>query len=311
MIRIRLIPFALIAGLGILSLPAHAETAGVREIAITIDDPDQNADDTPLLSLEQRNEAILQALRQEQLHAALFVCGMRVDNPEGKEHLLAWNRAGHLIGNHSYSHFFFPRAGFETFSADVLRGEAVIANLTQFHRLFRFPYLKEGSTREQRDRMREFLKSRGYRQGYVTIDTSDWAIDARLRKKLDVNPKADLDPYRQFYLEHIWTRASYYDQLALDVLGRPVKHTLLLHHSLLNALFLPDLLDMFKSKGWKLTDASEVLNDPVFSAAPDVVPAGESIIWQLAKETGRFDDKLRYPAEDGAYEDARMNELGL
>jgi hypothetical protein len=58
-------------------------------------------------------------------------------------------------------------------------------------------------------------------------------------------------------------------------------------------------------------DASEALSDPVFSAEPDIVPAGESIIWQLANETGRFDGELRYPAEDGVYEEPTMNELGL
>jgi hypothetical protein len=63
----------------------------------------------------------------------------------------------------------------------------------------------------------------------------------------------------------------------------------------LNALFLGDLLDMFKSKGWKLTDAQEAFKDPVFQATPKIVPAGESIIWALAKEAGGFDNLLRYP----------------
>jgi peptidoglycan/xylan/chitin deacetylase (PgdA/CDA1 family) len=302
---------ALLSGLAVVSPLASGQSASVREVAITIDDPDLNADDTPLLSLDRRDAAIREALKREHLQAAIFVCGMRVDHPKGREHLLAWNRAGHLLGNHSYSHLYFPRAGFEQFSADVLRGESVIADLPQFRRLFRFPYLKEGATREQRDQMRAFLAAHGYRQGHVTIDTSDWAIDARLRKRLNMDSKANLDAYRQFYLDHIWARASYYDRLATEVLERPVKHTLLLHHNLLNALFLPDLFAMFKSKGWKLINASEALSDPVFSATPDIVPAGESIIWQLAKETGRFDGELRYPAEDAVYEEPKMNELGL
>jgi peptidoglycan/xylan/chitin deacetylase (PgdA/CDA1 family) len=291
--------------------PGHCENAAARELAITIDDLDLNAEDSPLLDPDRRNDAILAALHREKLQAAIFVCGMRVDNARGREHLLAWSRAGHLIGNHSYSHLYLPRAGFEKFSADVTRGEAVIADLPQFRKLFRFPYLKEGATREQRDEMRAFLAARGYRPGYVTIDTSDWAIDARLRKRLAADPKADLQPYRRFYLDHIWERASYYDRLASDVLHRPVRHTILLHHSLLNALFLPDLFAMFESKGWKLIDASEAFADPIFSASPDIVPAGESIIWQLAKQTGRFDGQLRYPAEDGVYEDPRMDALGL
>jgi hypothetical protein len=55
--------------------------------------------------------------------------------------------------------------------------------------------------------------------GYVTIDTSEWAIDGRLRKRLNDNPNADLTAYRDFYLEHIWERAQFYDQLARKVTG--------------------------------------------------------------------------------------------
>jgi hypothetical protein len=95
------------------------------------------------------------------------------------------------------------------------------------------------------------------------------------------------------------------------VLGRSVKHTLLLHHNVLNGLFLGDLLRMFRSKGWGLIDAEEAYTDQVFSAAPKVVPAGQSIIWSLAKETGKFDQVLRYPAEDGDYEKPRMDALNL
>jgi hypothetical protein len=36
-------------------------------------------------------------------------------------------------------------------------------------------------------------------------------------------------PYRDFYLTHMWERAQYYDDLARKVLGRSVKHTILMH----------------------------------------------------------------------------------
>jgi hypothetical protein len=44
---------------------------------------------------------------------------------------------------------------------------------------------------------------------------------------------------------------------------------------------------------------------------PKIVPAGESLIWALAKETGKFDKVLRYPGEDSEYENAKMDKLGL
>jgi len=84
-----------------------------------------------------------------------------------------------------------------------------------------------------------------------------------------------------------------------------------MHFNVLNGLFLGDLMEMFKTKGWQLIDAEEAFADPVFSAKPTIVPAGESIIRALAKESGTIDQRLRYPAEDGEYETAKMNKLGL
>ena len=280
-------------------------------VAITIDDLDVNADDTPRLGLEERNSAILNALCTKGLKAALFVCGMRVDNGIGRRHLQEWGRAGHLIANHTYSHKSFHSTTFDEFAADVLRGEAVIRDVPGFRKLFRFPMLKEGADREARDRMRAYLEVNGYRMGYVTIDASDWAIDARLRKRLAADPGADLRPYRAFYLEHIRQRSDFYDNLARRVLGRPIRHTLLIHHNLLNALFLDDLLAMIAGRGWKLLDAADAFQDPVFGQKPDVVPAGESIVWALAKQARRYDSELRYPGEDSSYEDPRMDALNL
>ncbi|MGH9914578.1 MAG: polysaccharide deacetylase family protein, partial [Pyrinomonadaceae bacterium] len=83
------------------------------------------------------------------------------------------------------------------------------------------------------------------------------------------------------------------------------------HFNLLNALFVGDLMQMFKNKGWQLIDAEDAFTDPMFAAKPNIVPAGESIIWALAKEAGKFDQLLRYPGEDGDYETAKMDKLGL
>ncbi len=41
------------------------------------------------------------------------------------------------------------------------------------------------------------------------------------------------------------------------------------------------------------------------------LPAGESLLWALAKETGKFENELRYPGEDDVYENPKMDELKL
>jgi peptidoglycan/xylan/chitin deacetylase (PgdA/CDA1 family) len=281
------------------------------QVAITMDDFSWG--NAVKLSADERNNEILATLQARSVKAALFVVGRNADSETGEGLLKKWDTAGHLIGNHTYSHRNYNDARMTTaaYAEDVLRAEAVLKEFSRFRKLFRFPMLKEGNTAEKRDGLRAFLKQHAYRTGHVTIDNSDWIVDERLRMKLAKDPQADLKPYRDFYLQHMWDRAVYYDDLGRKVTGGNVKHTILTHFNLLNGLFLGDLMDMFKSKGWQLIDAEEAFTDPVFAAEPKIVPAGESIVWSLAKATGKIDKNLRYPAEDGEYERAEMDKLGL
>jgi beta-lactamase class D len=103
--------------------------------------------------------------------------------------------------------------------ADILKCEPLLSNYSGFRKLFRFPYLAEGKTREGRDRMRALLKQHGYANAHVTIDTSDWYIDNRLKARLKADPSAQIAAYKRFYLDHIWERANFYDGLAQSLLG--------------------------------------------------------------------------------------------
>src|ERR1041384_4566377 len=299
-----------IAALGLGGVPAVARKPATQ-FSITMDDFHWH--NAVGLTATERNQAILNTLEANSIKAALFVIGRNIDSAEGKQLLSPWDKAGHLIGNHTYSHRNYNASAtvIDEYQQDILRTEALLKDFPRFRKYFRFPLLKEGDTPAKRDAMRTFFATNGYRNGHVTIDNSDWAIDQRLTTRLKTDASADVTPYRNFYMEHMWARAEYYDSLARRVLGRPVKHTVLVHFNLLNGLFLGDLISMFKSKGWQPIDAEEAFTDPVFSAKPNVVPAGESIVWSLAKEKGTIAKSLRYPAEDGEYENARMNKLGL
>jgi peptidoglycan/xylan/chitin deacetylase (PgdA/CDA1 family) len=276
-------------------------------VAITIDDVQWQG-----IPTERRSEAEERLLNHlGKTRAFLFATGGAVDNPHGESILRRWSAAGHRIGNHTYNHKFSSRVTPEEFEADILRNEEVLRRYSGFRKRFRFPALKEGQTRELRDRFRSFLDRHGYRNGPVTIDASDWYYNQRLLTRMEAERGFDVSRYRQPYLAHIWDRAQFYDQLSRDVLGRSVPHTLLIHYNLLNSFFLGDLQAMFRSKGWGVIDAEEAFSDPVFTRQPDTAPAGESLIWALAKETGRFEDRLRYPGEDSAYEKPLLDRLGL
>jgi peptidoglycan/xylan/chitin deacetylase (PgdA/CDA1 family) len=281
------------------------------QVALTMDDP--NISFASRIPWQEANKRILGALKAHQLNAALFVCGMRVDRPEAHGLVAEWNDAGHLICNHSYSHLLFtdPAVTYSEFAADFIRNEPIIAPYRQRTQLFRYPFLKEGDTVEKRDRFRSLLKENQYKVGHVTIDASDWYVDQRIRERLEKDPQANLDPYRDYLVAHLLDRAAFYRKLSVDVLGREIPHTLLVHYSYMNALFLPAVLEAFNQAGWEWIDANRAYEDPVFQRAPQTLPAGESLVWALAKETGKFDGILRYPGEDEKYEKPKMDALGL
>ena len=298
---------------GAASVAVHGfprDSTSAPSVSFTFDDP--KVSDQPLLSQFEIADRILTALKKAEIRAALFVCGKRVDSETGRALIKKWDEAAHMIGNHTYSHLNYnlDSTPFEVFSSDVVKAEPLINQCRNYARFLRFPYLKEGDTTDKRDRIRNWMREQHYRSAYVTIDASDWYIDDRLKARLSTNIRADLKPYREFYLDHLWNRSVYYDDLARKLTGRSIHHTLLLHHALVNGLFLADLIAMYKSKGWDVMSARDAYDDPIFSAQPKTIPAGESLIWSLAKETGKY-EPLRYPGEDAKYEEPEMNKRGL
>jgi peptidoglycan/xylan/chitin deacetylase (PgdA/CDA1 family) len=294
----------LIVGFLFFAQPAHA-----RSIALSFDDGPHMAD-TVRMTAAERNSAILKQLADAKVKSVLFVSF--TDKDEQRIALLRqWGNEGHLLGNHTATHpdFHDKQTTLETFEQDMLAGDAAIRTLPGYTRLFRFPYLKEGDTAAKRDGFREFLKSQSYRNGYVSVDMSDWYYSERLRDRLSKDPAADLSPYRDAYLRHVYERTEYYDELSRKVLHRSVLHVALMHHNLLNALFLRDVIRMLRNKGWEVIDAKVAFEDPVYRAGPNILPAGESILWALAKQNNV--PGLRYPAEDDSYEKPILDGLGL
>lgn len=259
------------------------------------------------------NEMILQALDSANLKAAFFVTGKNKLNAKGRFLLQSWDKRGHMIANHTFTHpsFNSDKVSLADFKQELLDTDEVIKGYQNYSKRFRFPYLKGGNTPEKVHGFRVFCDSLGYEMGDVTIDASDWYINSRLIKRLKKDPTADLEPYRAYYLAHLWDRAQFYEEISASLNGRHIPHTLLLHHNLTSALFLPDLIKMFEERGWQLVDAQEAFADSIFDARPQLIPAGESLIWALGRESGRFDSVLRYPPEDSQYEVIKMDSLGL
>ena len=298
-----------------ISCNSQTNTQNVRQdkpkISFIFDDGKTN--DIGEYTLEIWNQLLLDNLKKHKIKSILFSSGLNKTTEKGKYILSSWNDSGHLIANHTISHpnFNNKNISLKDFELELTQNDIIIKKYSNYYPYFRYPYLKEGDTKEKIEGFRAFLKQKGYRNGHVSIDASDWYIDSRLVTRLQENPKADISGFRDYYKNHLLNRALFYDSLAYQLTSRRINHVILLHHNLAAALFLDDLIKHFENDGWEIIDANEAYKDKIYNEVSNNIPAGESLIWALAKKSGKFEKLLRYPAEDGDYEKPMMDKLGL
>lgn len=292
-------------------LLAAAAAQPARKIALTMDDFHWRflgSDEGTVLA---KNRSLLSLLERENLRAAAFFVGSNVDSPIGREVLAAWSAAGHVIANHTWSHrnYNAPGTTYEFFSGDVAQAHAVLEKTKGFVPMLRFPALKEGDTREKRDAMRAWMKSHGYRNGHVAIDTSDWLYARELASRLEANPRYDTGRFRDAYLAHLLRMGEVYGGLATDLQYGDAPLTLLVHYNELNVRHLANVLASFRSRGWRWVGAAEAFGHPLYGKEADIVPAGESLLWALAKQTGRYDERLRHQGDQDKLEESLISKL--
>ena len=290
-----------------------AETKTKPAVSFTFDDGITS--DIVEFKFEEWNEMILSHLENENLKAVFFVTGQNKMDKKGQFLLKSWNDKGHKIANHSYTHpnFNSPENNSYLFENELKKTDSIISKFDHSIQLFRFPYLKEGQNKMKVDSIRKILSENKYSNGYVTIDASDWYVNQRLISRIkEVGfEKTEIEKFKDFYLQHIIDRANYYEKLSYEINERNINHTLLLHHNLASALFLGELIEKFKKEGWEVVNADLAYKDKIFKRIPDPNFAGESLIYSMAKQSGKYEKSLRYPAEDSRYEKDKMDKLGL
>lgn len=289
-----------------------AGAAFAQTVAFTFDDGPSLAE-TPRLTPQQRNQAMLDALARHRVKAALFVtCGNGADKPEGLALARAWGAAGHAIGNHTMTHpdLDGAKVSLAQYQQEVLDCDKIIAPLPGYQKWFRYTYLREGGTPEKRDGMRSFLGAQGYRNAHVSLDTSDWRLDQHLGETLAKDSKADLAPLKKAYLAHVRERALAYRDLSQRLQGREIAQVILLHHNLINALFLDDVIGMFKDMGWTIVAPATAFEDPVYQFAPQHAAHGQSLLLSMARSLGmdKFDKKRLQ--DDGEADIGRLTAQG-
>ena len=272
------------AASGFVACAPNIVTNSRPRLAVTMDD--FNLDFAEVLTPLQRNERILNVLAKHDHKAAGFVTGQFVNNGIGDQVVQSWSKAGHLLGNHTYAHMNSTDEDIKVIEADILKNDELMSNYAGYEKIFRFPFLAEGGEPSKVEHYRRFLARHGFRAAPVTIDTIDWYTASRLERRLRSNPSADISAYKAYYVEMVVTLAKHFQALAERLGYSDLPHTLLVHHTLLNGLFLEDVLSALKKGGWGFVDAREAFRHPIYALEPKTPTRGRSLLSVLAAENG-------------------------
>jgi len=240
--------------------------AAGREVAITIDDLPRGGDGGGKTFQEIRDMTgrLLAPFREQRIPVTGFVHAGRTDlAPLDLRRILdLWLDAGAELGNHTYSHADLNTVTVAEYEQEILKGEPALLSALQARgkklEFFRYPMLHTGPTPETKLAIERFLAGRHYRNAPVTFDDSDYMFAvAYLNPKLAARVKREYLPY----LESV---AAFFERRSVEVAGREFPQILLLHANELNSRMMPEILEMFRRRGYRFVALGEALEDGAY-----------------------------------------------
>lgn len=289
----------LVVSLALVTSVAVAAGEG-RQVAITIDDLPRGGDGGPydLAGVRAMTTKLLHPFREQRIPVIGFVNTGRTElDPQGLQEILnLWLDAGAELGNHSNSHLDINSVPLDVYTADIVRGEAAIrqalAPRAKTLEFYRHPYLHTGSTQEIKKGLQDFLDQRGYRVAPVTLDNADYAFAvAYLQPELRSRVRREYVPYMESTVE-------FFERRSVEILGREIPQVLLIHANEMNADLMPELLGMFRSRGYRFITLTAALADPAYRTPEEYAGrAGSSWLHRWSSTKGMAPKNEPDPAD--------------
>ena len=287
--------------------PQLSQKIHQKRMAITMDD--FNLGFEIGLNPEARHENILEAFDTVGHKAAGFVTGDFIDSKLGHRVLRDWIRKGHSIHNHTWSHLHADKTETKTYLSDIEKTRGFLMTFPGTSNFFRFPFLDDGRDRAQQVALFEGVKDLELRNAPVTMDSVDWYTTSRIEAVLKANPKADLAPYRDYYVGMCVTLSNHWDSVAQALGYSSLPHLTLMHHNVLNGHFLKDVLLSLKADGWLFVDAAEALEFEPYHSIPHEPTSGRN--WLTLKALETKTNVPSYPNQYRGFGAKTMDALGL
>ena len=237
-------------------------------------------DDLPIVGAAARGDAaarmattnaLLAVLKKHGVRAIAFVIAGNVKSDDDRAILQRWLDEGHEIGSHTNTHPNLTNLTSAAYLADVSTAHATLTAFLQPRgrtlRWFRYPYLREGETREKVDAVRGWLSAHGQRNVPVTLNVQDWSFDGPWARAIAGGDAAVQETVRQDYLASIRVTVTEAEERADAVLKRPTPQVLLLHANGVGAANW-DTVFTWLARTHRFATAEEVMADETFRELP-------------------------------------------
>jgi len=141
-------------------------------------------------------------------------------------------------------------------------------------------------------------RSEGFLNAYVTVDNYDWHLDGLASRAKSDQKVMDMAGLGKLYVETLVQAANFYDEIAVQTIGRSPAHILLLHETDLAALYIDDLVEALRNDGWAIISMDEAYADPIASIEPDTWFLGSGRVAAIAHTNGRKPAELVHERTD-------------
>jgi peptidoglycan/xylan/chitin deacetylase (PgdA/CDA1 family) len=263
------------------------------QVAFTFDDLPAHG---PLPPGEYRPEpirTIIKVLKTANMPPVYgFVNGFRTaEYPYQTELLREWIASGNPLGNHTWFHPSLDNTSARNYIHNIAENEPILEKVDpigDWH-WFRYPYLEEGDTLAKRDAVRDYLLNNHYKIAEVNLDFGDYMWNdayARCAANKDVKAIASLhDSYLATADEYI----TYSRTLSQRLYKRDIPYVLLLHVGAFDAKMLPELIGLFRKRGFEFVSLPQAESDPAYSVDPNVAYPGGGLLMELLASTRKVD----------------------
>jgi peptidoglycan/xylan/chitin deacetylase (PgdA/CDA1 family) len=245
----------------------------VQEVALTFDDLPAHGTLPPAGGRTKILGDIIAALQKAgapAVYGFLNAKGIADEGADAEQAVQLWRDAHLPLGNHTLSHLDLEGHSVEEFEREITGNEPALQRLMKeegWHQ-FRYPYLHEGATLDDRNSVRDFLYQHGYSIAQVTIDSQDYLYnDAYLRCVLR-NDEPSVMRLKQTYLRRVAESFELAKISSQKLWNRNVRQVMLMHVGAFQAATLPSLLDQLRQDRIKLITLEQAQIDPAYANDP-------------------------------------------